>query len=62
MSGGLVRTLEADAAPGQTQVHWDGTDGTGDRVANGAYTYQVEAEGRSTGRVVRFRGALAALR
>jgi hypothetical protein len=62
VSGGLVRTLEADAAPGQTQVHWDGADARGDRVANGAYTYQVEAEGRTSGRVVRFRGALAALR
>lgn len=62
VSGGLVRTLEADASVGQTQVHWDGADARGDRVSNGAYTYQVEAEGRTSGRVVRFRGALAALR
>lgn len=62
VSGALVRTLAVDAAAGQTQVFWDGADARGDRVANGAYTYQVEAQGTTSGRVVRFRGQLAAIR
>jgi flagellar hook assembly protein FlgD len=62
VSGALVRILTVDAAVGQTQVFWDGADARGDRVANGAYTYQVEAQGTTSGRVVRFRGQLAAVR
>ena len=62
VSGSLVRTLMADAIAGQVQLHWDGADERGDRVANGAYTYQVEAQGSTTGRVVRFNGRVAAIR
>lgn len=62
VSGALVRTLSADAVVGQAQIFWDGADTRGDRIANGAYMYQVEAEGASSGRVVRFRGRLAAIR
>jgi hypothetical protein len=62
VSGGLVRALSTDAAAGQTQIFWDGTDSRGDRVANGAYTYQVEAQGAESGTVTRYRGQLAVLR
>ncbi len=47
VSGALVRALSTDAVAGQAQVPWDGTDERGDRVANGAYTYHVEAQGVS---------------
>ena len=62
VSGSLVRTLSANAVAGQVQVHWDGADDRGDRVSNGAYTYQVEAQGNTSGRVVRFNGRVAAIR
>jgi len=62
VSGALVRALSTDAVAGQAQVPWDGTDARGDRVANGAYTYHVEAQGLSSGTVTRYRGQLAVLR
>ncbi len=62
VSGGLVRALSADAVAGQTQIFWDGTDAQGDRLANGAYIYQVEAQGTTSGTVTRYRGQLAVLR
>ena len=61
VSGALVRRLEASGGPGQVQIAWDGRDERGDRVANGAYLYQVSAEGQGSGQVVRFRGSAAAL-
>jgi hypothetical protein len=61
VSGSLVRRLETTGGPGQVQIAWDGRDDRGDRVANGAYLYQVAAEGQSSGQVVRFRGQAAAL-
>ena len=61
VSGTLVRRLETQGGPGQVQIAWDGRDDRGDRVANGAYLYQVAAEGQSSGQVVRYRGQAAAL-
>jgi hypothetical protein len=61
VSGSLVRILETTGGPGQVQIPWDGRDGRGDRVANGAYPYLVQAQGLSSGDVVRFRGRAAAL-
>ncbi len=61
VSGALVRRLEAVGGPGQAQLAWDGRDEQGTRVANGAYLYQVVAEGQSSGRTARFRGRAAAL-
>ncbi len=50
----LVRTLEAPGRPsGPNEVIWDGQDDRGLRVANGAYIYTVEAEGRRlSGRIL----------
>jgi hypothetical protein len=46
--GGLVATLVDGSVPsGQHQIVWNGTDGTGQRVASGTYFYRLEAEGRS---------------
>jgi hypothetical protein len=61
VSGTLVRRLETRGGPGQVQIAWDGRDDRGDRVANGAYLYQVAAEGQSSGQIVRYRGQAAAL-
>jgi hypothetical protein len=61
VSGALVRRLETSGGPGQVQIAWDGRDDRGERVANGAYLYQVAAEGQASGQVVRFRGQAAAL-
>ncbi|MEP7028142.1 MAG: type IX secretion system sortase PorU [Candidatus Eisenbacteria bacterium] len=61
VSGALVRRLETVGGPGQVQLLWDGRDEQGARVANGAYLYQVAAEGQSSGRTARFRGQAAAL-
>jgi len=62
VSGSLVRALEADGGPGQVQVRWDGRDERGDRIANGAYTYLVQARGQSSGSLIRYRGRAAVLR
>jgi len=50
----LVRTLDAPGRPaGPNEVVWDGQDDRGLRVANGAYIYTVEAEGRRlSGRIL----------
>ncbi len=50
----LVRTLEAPGRPaGPNEVAWDGRSDGGLRVANGAYVYVVEAEGRQrSGRIL----------
>ena len=50
----LVRTLEAPGRPaGPNEVAWDGLTDGGLRVANGAYVYVVEAEGRQrSGRIL----------
>lgn len=50
----LVRTIEAPGRPaGPTEVAWDGLSDGGLRVANGAYVYVVEAEGRArSGRIL----------
>ena len=61
VSGSLVRRLVAMGGPGQVQLAWDGRDEQGARIANGAYLYQVAAEGLSSGTVVRYRGQMAAL-
>jgi hypothetical protein len=61
VSGSLVRILETTGGPGQVQIPWDGRDERGDRIANGAYLYLVQAEGLSSGNVVRFRGRAAVL-
>ena len=41
------------------ELAWDGRDERGDRLANGAYLYQVEAQGKTSGRLVRFNGRAA---
>ncbi len=43
VSGRHVRTLRAPGATGWSQVVWDGTDSSGDPVANGVYLYKVAA-------------------
>ena len=50
----LVRTLDAPGRPaGPNEVVWDGRTDGGSRVANGAYIYVVEAEGRQlSGRIL----------
>ncbi len=46
LSGRLVRTLVDEALPAAAHSRlWDGTDGTGRRVASGAYYYQLSADG-----------------
>src|SRR5206468_1178810 len=62
VSGSLVRALEADGGPGQVQIRWDGRDERGDAIANGAYTYLVQARGLTSGALIRFRGRTAVLR
>jgi hypothetical protein len=61
VSGSLVTRLETTGGPGQVQLAWDGRDAQGARIANGAYLYQVAAEGLTSGKVVRYRGQMAAL-
>jgi hypothetical protein len=61
VSGSLVRRLSSTGGPGQVQLAWDGRDARGDRLANGAYLYQVEAQGQTSGRVIRFQGRAALL-
>lgn len=61
VSGSLVRALESESSAGQAQLFWDGTDTYGDQVANGAYTYLVEAQGSTSGTVLRYRGRAAVL-
>jgi len=61
VSGSLVRRLVTTGGPGQVQLAWDGRDEQGARIANGAYLYQVAAEGLSSGQVVRYRGQMAVL-
>jgi len=43
----LVKTLSSQDPIGDRGINWDGKNGKGDRVANGAYLYKVEgADGR----------------
>ncbi len=62
VSGSLVRAFETDGGPGQVQVRWDGRDERGDAIANGAYTYLVQARGLTSGALIRYRGRAAVLR
>jgi hypothetical protein len=50
----LMREIEAPGRPsGPNEVFWDGRTDGGLRVANGAYIYVVEAEGRQrSGRIL----------
>jgi hypothetical protein len=59
VSGSLVRRIDTSGGPGQIQLAWDGRDERGDRLANGAYLYQVEAQGRTSGKLVRYQGRAA---
>ncbi|MEA2063413.1 MAG: FlgD immunoglobulin-like domain containing protein [Gemmatimonadota bacterium] len=44
LRGRLVRSLVADTRePGTYNVHWDGTDKSGRRVASGVYFYRIKA-------------------
>jgi flagellar hook assembly protein FlgD len=54
LKGRLVRRLEqSPQEAGPHEITWDGTDGSGRRVAAGAYFLQVDAAGRKrTVRVV----------
>jgi hypothetical protein len=61
VSGSLVRRLSSTGGPGQVQLAWDGRDARGDRLANGAYLYQVEAQGQTSRRVIRLQGRAALL-
>ncbi|HTJ91842.1 MAG TPA: flagellar hook assembly protein FlgD [Pararobbsia sp.] len=50
-NGNVVRTIDAGAEPqGVTPMSWDGTDSSGNAVANGNYTFSVKAT--STGGTV----------
>ncbi len=43
-SGGVVRTLEAESLEaGRNQIDWDGTGTFGSKVAEGTYTFKVQA-------------------
>jgi len=43
----LVKTLSSEDPRGDRGINWNGKNGKGDRVANGAYLYKVEgADGR----------------
>jgi flagellar hook assembly protein FlgD len=54
MTGQLVRQVaQGRFASGEHQVVWDGNDGSGRRVANGVYFYQLTAgEFQSTKRML----------
>lgn len=43
-TGRLIQKLETGGLPaGYNQIHWDGRDGDGDRIANGVYFYKIIA-------------------
>lgn len=47
LSGRLVRNLASgDANAGDTQIVWDGKDGSGHAAANGVYTVTLSAQGK----------------
>jgi hypothetical protein len=48
VSGHLMKTLVVGPEPaGQWMVHWDGKDGTGQKLAGGIYYCKLEAGGRT---------------
>ncbi len=42
----VVTLFKGVTGPGEVQLHWDGTDRRGKRVASGVYFYRVESAGR----------------
>ena len=46
VSGRRIRTLKTFGGLGQVQIHWDGRDAEGDRLANGVYLFRVQANVR----------------
>jgi hypothetical protein len=59
VAGRLVRRLDpASGTRGFVMVNWDGTAGSGERVASGVYFVQLEVDGAvATERMVLLRGA-----
>ncbi|MFC1572299.1 right-handed parallel beta-helix repeat-containing protein [Candidatus Eisenbacteria bacterium] len=47
VAGRLIRTLVDNQSSGLHQVHWDGTDQSGARVAPGVYFYRLQWNGQS---------------
>jgi hypothetical protein len=49
--GQLVKTLiEDELTPGRYQITWDGTDGSGEKVASGVYLYRLKTSQSQTTR------------